>query len=95
MPQEVYGTHEHTNYFLLPEFRGWKLFVNVRVPFFCIGLIVITMLTNVRPPENLLRLAGAGLGVLYPQIVRSFERRGVPRASAPVNEERFRQIDID
>lgn len=73
--------------------RVWLLFVNPRVPYVVIGMLVILLLLNIQPPENILWLSGAAFGVLYPRIPTAFQ--GKRAAPAPPESNRFSQIDLD
>ena len=75
--------------------RIWVLFLNIRVPRFVIGVLVILFLLNVKPVWNILWFSGAGFGVFYPWIITRFERSGIgPRPKAPQGG-RFSEIDFD
>ena len=76
-------------------FRGetvWLFFALLRVEYLVWGLLVILLLLNLRPIENLLCLTGAGFGYAYARLAIRWEARRTRRA-AP-KRDRFSQIDL-
>ena len=76
-------------------FRGekvWLLFTTIRVPSFVIGVLVIILLLNIQPVENILWVSGAAFGLLY--TLGFFRWEAHRRKPAPVESDRFSEIDL-
>ncbi len=73
--------------------RIWLLFVTVRVPYFVMGILFITILVCLRPAWNLLWCLGIPLGYYYPKFFWRRERRGRHRP-VPEADNRFAELDV-
>jgi len=72
--------------------RVWVFFSVVPAPHFVIGALVVVLLLNLKPVENVLWLSGAAFGLLY---VAAVSRRDARRARLrPVTTDRFARIDL-
>lgn len=78
-------------------FRGekvWFWFTAVSVPHFVIALLLVMLLLNLSPIENVLWLSGAAYGVLYTAALFRWDARRVRVRRRAAPSDRFSQIDL-